>query len=76
MTCLDGNLPQRSKHAALYDLVADPAESENVIDAHPEVAARLGAELRAWTASIPTDAPPPERDEEQLEMLRALGYVD
>jgi len=61
---------------ALYDLVADPAESENLIDAHPEVAARLDAELRAWTASIPSDAPPPERDEEQLEMLRALGYVD
>ncbi len=60
----------------LYDLELDPAESINVIDAHPDVAARLDAELRAWSASIPSDAPPPERDEEQLEMLRALGYVD
>ena len=61
---------------ALYDRIADPAESANLIDAHPEVAARLDAELRAWSASIPSHAPPPERDEEQLEMLRALGYVD
>jgi hypothetical protein len=61
---------------ALYDRVADPAESANLIDAHPEVAARLDAELRAWSASIPSHAPPPERDAEQLEMLRALGYVD
>ena len=61
---------------ALYDLETDPAESENVIAAHPEVTAQLDAALRAWSASIPTDAPPPERDEEQLEMLRALGYVD
>jgi arylsulfatase len=61
---------------ALYDLEADPAEEVNVIDEHPEVAARLGAELAAWSASIPVQAPPPERDEEQLEMLRALGYVD
>jgi arylsulfatase len=61
---------------ALYDLETDPTETENVIAAHPEVAAQLDAELRAWSASIPSNAPPPERDEEQLEMLRALGYVD
>jgi len=61
---------------ALYDLEADPAEVVNVIDEHSEVAARLSAELAAWSASIPTQAPPPERDQEQLEMLRALGYVD
>ena len=61
---------------ALYDLEADPAESRNVIEEHPQVAARLSAELAAWSASIPSQAPPPERDPEQLEMLRALGYVD
>ena len=60
----------------LYDLEVDPAESRNVIDELPKVAARLNAELAAWSASIPSHAPPPERDEEQLEMLRALGYVD
>jgi hypothetical protein len=60
----------------LYDLKADPAERRNVIEKHPEVAARLSAELGAWSASIPSHAPPPERDEEQLEMLRALGYID
>jgi arylsulfatase len=61
---------------ALYDLEADPAEAENVIEEHPEVAARLSAELAAWSASIPSRAPPPEQDAEQLEMLRALGYVE
>lgn len=61
---------------ALYDLEADPAEAVNVIDRHPEVVARLGAELAAWSASIPSRVPAPERDEETLEMLRALGYVD
>jgi arylsulfatase len=61
---------------ALYDLKADPAESRNVIEEHPDVEARLSAELGAWSASIPSNAAPPERDEEQLEMLRALGYVD
>jgi len=61
---------------ALYDLEADPAERRNVIEEHPEVAARLSDQLGVWSASIPSQAPPPERDEEQLEMLRALGYVD
>jgi arylsulfatase A-like enzyme len=61
---------------ALYDLQNDPAESRNVIDVHPEIAAELSHELAAWSASIPSHAPPPERDEEQLEMLRALGYVE
>ena len=59
-----------------YDLEADPAERRNVIEEHPEVAARLSDQLGVWSASIPSQAPPPERDEEQLEMLRALGYVD
>lgn len=61
---------------ALYDLEVDPAESQDVIEEHREAAARLGVEFDAWSASIPTHEPPPERDEEQIEMLRALGYVD
>jgi len=36
----------------LYDLIADPAESANVADAHPEVVARMSAELEAWQASV------------------------
>jgi arylsulfatase len=61
---------------ALYDLATDPAEQVDVGAQHPEVAAALATELSAWSASIPSQAPPPVRDEEQLEMLRALGYVD
>jgi len=61
---------------ALYDLEADPAEKVDVSARYPKVVADLAVELMAWSASIPSHAPPPVRDEEQLEMLRALGYVD
>jgi arylsulfatase A-like enzyme len=61
---------------ALYDLEADPAEKVDVSTGHAKLAAELAAELAAWSASIPSHAPAPVRDEEQLEMLRALGYVD
>ncbi|OJW20888.1 MAG: arylsulfatase [Planctomycetales bacterium 71-10] len=32
----------------LYDLQADPGQATNVIDAHPDVVARLRAEYEAW----------------------------
>ena len=61
---------------ALYDLEADPAEKQDVSARYPKIAAELSAELAAWSASIPSHVPLPVRDEEQLEMLRALGYVE
>jgi len=36
----------------LFDLRADPAEKTNVIAAHPEVAAKLAQQLRAWQQSV------------------------
>ena len=60
---------------ALYDLAADPSEERDVSAAHPEVAARLAAALERWTATLPP-ARTPERDEQQLEALRTLGYID
>ncbi|MFO1489728.1 MAG: arylsulfatase [Kiritimatiellia bacterium] len=36
----------------LFDLSADPGEKTNVIDRHPEVAARLRADYEAWWTSV------------------------
>jgi arylsulfatase A-like enzyme len=36
----------------LFDLRADPAEKNNVIAAHPEVAAKMEQQLRAWQQSV------------------------
>lgn len=35
----------------LYDLLADPGETANVIEAHPELASKMQQELEAWIAS-------------------------
>ena len=43
---------------ALYDLVRDPGELKDVSKAHPEVAARLTQEIRAWQTRV--DAPIPK----------------
>jgi arylsulfatase A-like enzyme len=44
----DGNNPQ------LYDLDADPTESQNVVASHPQIAATLEKKLLAWRRSLPT----------------------
>ncbi len=70
----------------LYDLAADPAELHDRSADEPERAARLGAVLRSWLAARPSLATPPGEDgapsvhqaldDEDLERLRALGYID
>lgn len=37
---------------ALYDMSADPAERQNVIDAHPDVAASMKAAYEKWFADV------------------------
>lgn len=69
---------------ALYDLDADPGETENVAERHPAELARLRAALEAWDGAEPfpvlVDATDPgvERgmDEETRRQLKALGYVE
>jgi N-acetylgalactosamine-6-sulfatase len=44
--------------AELYDLEADPAESDNIAKTHPEIVERLTRKLRDWSRSLP---PPLDR---------------
>jgi N-acetylgalactosamine-6-sulfatase len=37
----------------LYDLVADPAESNNVAAQHPDIVKTLSAKVEAWVAMLP-----------------------
>lgn len=61
----------------LYDLENDPTESIDVSDRHPDVMARLEPALDRWTENLPKlTEEAPERDDETLEQLRALGYID
>ena len=63
----------------LYDVVADPAEDRNLIGLRPRVARRLDHEVGAWFNGLgapPAVSPPPVDDEELLDRLRTLGYVD
>jgi hypothetical protein len=66
----------------LYDLDADPAESENLASQHPEILERLRQELNNWYLENTRRAEiGPELDFESLdprsrEMLKALGYLE
>ena len=68
----------------LYDLVADPMEQRDIADLHPEVVERMRRQYREFALGLadrapPTDASPipgqEEIDREELERLKALGYV-
>jgi arylsulfatase len=69
-----GEAPDR-----LYHVARDPHEQHDVIEAHPEVARRLLAQLRARVAEeearavVPVEKAMPADVREQL---RALGYVE
>jgi uncharacterized sulfatase len=52
----DGSAPQ------LYDLSADPAESHNLADEHPDRVTQMKADLLNWNASMPKDHPDPPRN--------------
>lgn len=62
----------------LYSLTDDPGETTNLVGAEPAVARRLSEELAAWhreqLAAATGEARPASA--EDIEALRALGYVD
>lgn len=63
---------------SLFDLEADPGELDNRV----EPRSGLSAELAAWLEEVEAglaasdELPPPSLDEESLEQLEALGYLD
>jgi arylsulfatase A-like enzyme len=59
---------------ALYDLAADPGETQDIKHLFGAQYQRLSRRLEAWTAQLPTAALG-ERSPEQLEALRSLGYA-
>jgi arylsulfatase A-like enzyme len=65
--------------AELYDLDADPTESANVIDSHPEIAEEMRSRLEEHievTKATDTDLPEVTESKEVKQRLEDLGYVD
>ena len=64
----------------LFDRARDPGEQRNLVSELPEVAALARARLEEWLRQVPEYAAPiaPQAppDAEELENLRALGYLD
>jgi len=71
---VQGETPER---LALYDLDRDPGEQVDLSSREPELAARLEERLRERVEPAAEAPPAPlvELDAEDLERLRALGYV-
>lgn len=61
-----------------FDLAADPGEEENLV---PEESA-ISEDLKTWLETVQAglavadELPPPSLSEEDLEALRALGYIE
>lgn len=67
----------RAPRRELYEYVADPEESTNLVDQHPDVAARLDRMLTRMTRtdSEPADATRSALDPDTERQLRSLGYL-
>jgi hypothetical protein len=65
----------------LFDRRQDPLDTTDVAAQHPEIVAKLSRELEAWRRMAlsarlkPDSALPATVSGEELERLRALGYV-
>ena len=68
-------LPEGGYERSLYDLQADPAESRDVSADHPAVAESLGRRLDEFVADLPLPGQA-VREDDDMEALRALGYVE
>jgi hypothetical protein len=56
----DGKFKPDAPQEQLYDLAADPRQSQNVVRNHPEVAARMKARLTALRAEVSPSAAVPK----------------
>jgi arylsulfatase A-like enzyme len=73
---LSDALARQLRGEELYDLEAPAAEARSVIDAHPQLAAELGALLDAHRQRERDAAPRMELDAEERLRLESLGYGD
>lgn len=63
-------------HVALFDLDEDPGERTNVAERFPEIRDRMLARGHAWAEAPLPLGDKPELSAEEIENLRALGYID
>ena len=69
----------RRNLTGLFDLTSDPGEKRNLVDDEIEVVGNLEAYLRTWETSFSRFTAPRSREPippEELESLKALGYLD
>ena len=62
----------------LYDIVADPHETRNLVGTNSAVESDLETRLRDWIDRVYADRPRPRSQEhspETIELMRSLGYV-
>lgn len=72
--------PKGAPEFELYDHAADPLDRVNVAAEHPNIVARLRAELVEWrkaaeAARLPRGDSTAGMDAKELERLRSLGYI-
>ena len=67
----------RQRPTFLFDVLADPAETANLAELDPDLAARLDIQLSSLAAGFrPPERPPAVTSPAVLKKLRALGYVN
>jgi arylsulfatase A-like enzyme len=76
---------QEDRALELYDLIADAGETRNLAAARPDVATAMLRRLRQWRklneerrqqTLARTGVPSPAEEDETLQQLKALGYVE
>ncbi len=75
------NRPDDRPEYELFDHQRDPINMNNVAADHPEVVERLADYLQNWheaalAAKLDTEAAAEDMSQEELEKLRALGYIN
>lgn len=61
----------------LFDVIHDPGETLNLIDANPNVANTLRTIIRQYLSQVaPMDTPGTNLDPRVRQQLRALGYIE
>ena len=77
----NGVRPDGHPEFELFDHGKDPLNLDNVAADHPEIVERLAAKLASWheeamAARVEADGESAEISEDEMEKLRALGYVN